>query len=89
MRCLILAGIPPDADFQYSAGLLPDYVEIICDRNFLVTLTTSEEKFVFENISTDIILCEIAAKARAIDLVISPIELLVLGREIGRQQLNK
>jgi hypothetical protein len=27
MRCLTQPVIPPDADFQYSAGLLTDFVE--------------------------------------------------------------
>ena len=57
------------------------------DRDLLVTICTQEdERWIFENSSVDTILCEIAAKIRNSNpkIQISPLELLIIGREIGR-----
>ncbi len=65
------------------------------DRNLLVTISTKEEgRWVFEDINPDIIACQIAAQIRnsKFDLIISPLELLSIGIEIGQlsvQNLSK
>jgi hypothetical protein len=72
---------------EHKQELASDF-EIICDRNLLVTISTNgDERWVFENINDDIIICEIAAKVRDSKpkLQISPLELLLIGREIGKK----
>ena len=65
------------------------------DRNLLITVSTKEEgRWVFEDINPDIIACQIASQIRnsKFNLVISPLELLSIGIEIGRlaaQKTNK
>ena len=61
---------------------------ILDDRDLFVSIATTEERWLFENIDTDIILCEIAQKLRTnpTPIDVTPIELLVIGREIGRSE---
>lgn len=64
--------------------------DITSDRNMLVALTINEDdnekKIFLSGTDTNTILCEIAQKLRELQqpVLISPIELLIVGREIGK-----
>ena len=72
-------------DLKQKKGEKEDF-GILNDRDLLVSIATTEERWLFENINTDIILCEIVEKIRSNPSVVkvTPIELLAIGREIGR-----
>ena len=74
-------------DLKQKKGEKEDF-GILDDRDLFVSIATTEERWLFENIDTDIILCEIAQKLRTnpTPIDVTPIELLVIGREIGRSE---
>jgi hypothetical protein len=63
-------------------------------RNLLVTISTAkEERWIYEDINPEIIACKIAASIREAGsrMITSPLELIILGIEIGKaaQQQQK
>jgi hypothetical protein len=78
-------------DFDQLEGNAVDFTT--CKkRNLLVTITTEqEERWVFEDINPDIIACQIASRIRNAQssLVTSPLELIILGIEIGKSFTQK